>query len=92
MPEKIIFEFRTIQGDDGTSYEIHHPEDGIKVKMPVEAYESCSVHNPNKRRKMSKKRNRRMKERSRKHIRHNLDFLEEMYNEFYGEITTGQSK
>jgi hypothetical protein len=92
MTEKIIFEFRTIQDDEGIGYEIHHPEEGIKVKMPAEAFERWPVPHPCKRRKISKKRMKRMKKRSRKHMRRNLNFLEELYKDIYGDISSEQGK
>ena len=83
MTEKVIFEYRCEESEDGGyTYQVQQGE---------ERYIYMGEHQPSACWPMfghwrsASRRTRRRREHSRRHMRATLDFLEEMYDDIYGE-------
>lgn len=85
MTEKVLFEFRSEQSDQGIKYKVRQGEGDFKELKPRKPHFFppmffCPLpwHS------------RRLKERSRRRMRATLDFYEGMYADLYGEPEAGE--
>jgi hypothetical protein len=79
MSEKVLFEFRVEETDDGYNYVFNHDKETFGDSGPdfMKRFFSASKVGPRRRfRKFRKHAKRRMRRR--------LDFFEKVYDEFYG--------
>ena len=90
MADKVIYEMRVERVNNRYQYRIRHPQEGLTVSFPAGG--KCRpVFFPVMRKKVMRLRNRRMREKSRQHMRRTLDFYEELYDQLYGEEGAGNA-
>ena len=83
MAERVIYEFRARQTDDGVQYEIKHPGGGKAVRYPS-VLGICPPFFRWMPARSARRRARAMKAKSRNHMRRRLDFYEKLYQDMYG--------
>lgn len=91
MTEKVLFEFRSEQSDQGTKYKVRRGEGDFKELKPhISGFFPPMLFCPMP--WMVKPwHSRRLKEKSRRRMRATLDFYEQMYADLYGEPETDET-
>ena len=85
MTEKVIFEFRNEQSDEGTQYKVRRGDGDFKILKPRKrGFIPPMLFCPMPWMKMPW-RSRRLRDKSRRRMRATLDFYEQMYDDLYRE-------
>jgi hypothetical protein len=85
MSEKVLFEFRTEENEDGYIFEVKHDKEAFPCWSP-------SLRKgffPRVRREM-RRRLRKHRRSAKRRMRRNLDFYERVYEELYGPVEEGE--